>query len=112
MPTITTRWEKRTYDVWGNAEDGFEVNDSYSHGEIEIEIEPTVNNEGTPHEFTSAHPTDDQLREIFDILEGVEIDVTGDDLNIYVNIAEDGYPAGELFCVSHESLSPIKDVSR
>lgn len=27
--SIKTTWELRTYDVWGNAKDGYEVNDSF-----------------------------------------------------------------------------------
>lgn len=108
--TIKTRWELRTYDVWGNAKDGYEVNDSYSHGEIEIDIEPKTHNVGTPLEFTSAHPTDKQVKDAFGMHPNVKIDVDGDDVNIYVRRERDGYPIGELYCVSHSSLSPIKPV--
>lgn len=32
-----------------------------------------------------------------------------DDITIYVNRERDGYPIGELQCVSHSALSPIKE---
>jgi len=110
---ITTRWEVRTYDVWGNAEDGYDVNDVYGKGEIELDAEiisEIVREiDGIPTTVYGYGLSDDDIREALDINEGVEIEVDGDDLHYYVRIAEDGYPAGELFCVSHESLSPIRE---
>jgi hypothetical protein len=50
-----------TYDVWGNARDGFEVNDFYAHGTITINVKPETYNKGSPHEFTSHEPTSLQL---------------------------------------------------
>ena len=104
--TIQTVWEIATYDVWGNADDGFEVNDVYRHGETEIACKVEVNNRGNPQEFKSAYPTDSQIREVFGINCGIDID--GDDMVIYINRARDSYPIGELHCISHKSLSPIQ----
>lgn len=108
MSKVKTVWECATYDVWGNAKDGYDVNDVYRLGDIEIEIKPTTNNEGTEHEFISAYPTDKQIRDALGIKPRVKLDLDGDDLTIYVRL-RDGYPAGELHCVSHKSLSPIKE---
>lgn len=44
--SILTRWSLRTYDVWGNAKDGYEVNDTYSAGEVELRIPQTRYNIG------------------------------------------------------------------
>lgn len=104
--TIETTWDIRTYDVWGNADDGYEVNDSYSQGSVTLDIPVTVNNPGTPQEFESATPSDKQIRETFGFKGKFETD--GDDLTIYVNRSKDGYPIGEMHCASHESLSPIR----
>lgn len=104
--TIETVWEITTYDVWGNADDGFEVNDVYRHGNTEIACKVEVNNQGTPQEFKSACPTDSQIREVFGI--NCRIDTDGDDMVIYINRARDSYPIGELRCISHKSLSPIQ----
>jgi hypothetical protein len=105
--TIETVWSVRTYDVWGNAKDGYEVNDTYSRGTVTLSIPVTVNNAGTPQQFESAYPTDSQLREVFGIGR-TQIETDGDDLHIMVNRSRDAYPIGELFCESHESLSPIR----
>lgn len=108
MKKILTVWAKRTYDVWGNAKEGFDVNDSFSCGEISLRIPVEKNNVGTPQEFESAYPTDRQLRRVFGMVgHWRKINTEGDDLHIYVN-RDDGYPLGELICVSHESLLPIR----
>lgn len=104
--TITTTWEMRTYDVWGNARDGYQVNDSSSHGEITLRLRVETHNVGTEHEFQSAYPSDKQLRATFGVR--CQLDVSGDHLNVYVNRERDGYPIGELYCTSHASLSPIR----
>ncbi len=50
-----------TYDVWGNARDGYEVNDRCSHGTVTIRCKRETHNAGTPHEFHTWEPTDRQL---------------------------------------------------
>lgn len=117
--TIHTEWDLATYDVWGNAREGYDVNDVYRQESffhylsaslvIELDLEVTINNAGTPHEFTSAYPSDRQIRQAFG-LRAFQLDLAGDDLTIYINRARDGYPIGELRCISHKSLSPIQEV--
>jgi hypothetical protein len=104
---VNTTWELRVYDVWGNARDGYDVNDSWRIGETDIRIAVQVNNAGTPQEFLSACPSDSQIRQALG-LRRFKLELDGDDLNIYVNRAKDSYPLGELYCTSHESLSPIQ----
>ncbi len=155
--SIPTTWELRTYDVWGNARDGYDVNDVYSAGSIELRIPQTRHNIGVswhvcrnpqckenyrrvyhsvlpalrvpansqngapemPHcpdcghlvmlesqEFISAYPTDRQIKRAFGTSCRIETD--GDDIHITVNRSRDGYPIGEMLCVSHESLSPVR----
>jgi len=104
---IETTWEPRTYDVWGNAKDGYEVNDSFRHSEVTIRCKVEVNNAGLPGEFLSAYPSDSQIRRALN-LRRFKLETDGDDLHITVNRAKDGYPLGELYCTSHESLSPIR----
>lgn len=103
---VDTVWELRTYDVWGNEEDGYEVNDSYNAGTVELTLQVETYNAGTPYEFEDASPSEAQIKEVLGIGDA-EIDIDGDDLYIYVDLASDGYPVGEMHCVSHESLSPI-----
>lgn len=104
---IETTWEVSTYDVWGNARDGFEVNDRYRRGSITLRLLVQVNNVGTASEFESAYPSDSQIRNALG-LGRYKIDTDGDDLSIYVNRASNGYPEGELLCTSHKSLSPVR----
>lgn len=108
MQYIETRWELRSYEVWGNAEDGFEVNDSHIFDRsYPLDLEVEINNPGTPSEFLSAAPDDNQIREAFGLKCAIKTD--GDDRVIYVNRASDGYPIGDMYCVSHKSLSPIEE---
>lgn len=61
-PFIIRKYRLITYDVWGNARDGWEVNNSFSTGTVvEIKCKLVVHNAGTPHEFASYAPTDRQL---------------------------------------------------
>lgn len=107
--TVETKWEVWTYDVWGNSEEGYEVNDRFcKHREYPLALEVEVYNVGTPQEFEGASPTDEQIKEILSITGWTEIDVDGDDLSLYVSSADDGCPLGELRCVSHRSLSPVE----
>lgn len=106
--SILTKWEIRTYDVWGNRKDGFEVNDVFKRGTEEIVIECHRYNVGTPSEFVSASPTDAQIKRIFG-LGKTQIDTDGDDLTVYVTRTRDSYPIGEMFCISHASLSPVQE---
>lgn len=106
MTRIKTLWEIRTYDVIGNAKDGYEVNDVYPHGKVELYIPVYRWNVGTSAEFKSAHPSDKKIRSVFGV--SCRIDTDGDDITIYVNRRRDGYPIGEMYCVSHSSLSPIR----
>lgn len=110
MKTVSTKWELRSYDVWGNKNDGYEVNDSYVFDrEYEIDIPVEINNAGTTAEFLSAYPTDKQIKAALDIKPRVKIATEGDDTTIYVTQDSTGYPLGEMVCVSHASLSPIKE---
>ena len=106
--TIDTRWECWTYDVWGNAREGYNVNDRTCFGrDAELTLAVVVNNPGTPQAFESAAPTDRQIRRLFGLT--VKFTTDGDDVSITIERERDGYPIGEMFCTSHESLSPIKE---
>jgi protein-tyrosine-phosphatase len=80
------KWKFRTYDVWGNKEDGFEVNDVYSAGSVD----------------GPANPTDAQALKMFKaagiiVAKATVRDVTfdGDDAVIYATETKSGYPLGE-----------------
>jgi hypothetical protein len=62
MPKTRTRlYTLRVYDVWGNAQDGFTVNDSYVIGEVKIKCRVRVYNAGTDREFVDYVPSERQL---------------------------------------------------
>ena len=103
----STVWEVWIYEVWGNETDGYDVNNrSCVEREYPLRLAVTVNNAGKTGEFISAYPSDRQLRKLFGIVGRIE--TTGDDLHISVECGNDGYPVGELTCISHDSLSPIR----
>jgi len=107
--TVLTTWEKRVYDVWGNAEDGYDVNDSFSDGSIDIRCKIQRMNVVMPvqMQWVCAYPSDYQIGNIFGF--SGKLEITGDDTVIYVNRESDGYPLGELRLTSHKSLSPIQE---
>jgi hypothetical protein len=104
---IKTQWRVNLYDVWGNEEDGWEVNNFGRENYCEVMAEVAVYNKGLPNEFLAASLTDAQIKEIFGIDD--EIAVGGDDIHYIIDGAKDGYPYGSMYCVSHESLSPIRE---
>ena len=106
--TIKTTWEIWTYDVWGNAKDGYDVNDRYCQDRnYELNLEIKEYNAGKPGAFKAVYPTDKQIRQVFG-LRNIQIETSGDDINIYITRARDDYPIGEMICVSHDSLSPVR----
>jgi hypothetical protein len=108
MKKIETHWQVWSYDVWGNKKEGYEVNDRFKdHEDYMILCQVQKYNEGTEREFEAAYPSDSQIRKALCIKPRVKIETEGDDINIYVS-SSTGYPLGELNCISHESLSPIR----
>ena len=108
MKTVKTTWEIWTYDVWGNAEEGYDVNDRFCQDrEYPINLKIEDNNSGKISQFFSAYPSNYQIQKCFGV--GCNLDLEGDDVTIYVNRAKDGYPVGEMVCTSHSSLSPIRE---
>lgn len=104
---VRTTWETRTYDVWGNAKEGYDVNNTFRGPTVTLDLKPTTHNTGTAQEFTSAYPSEAQIRKVFG-LSNIRLNLDGDNLEVRVDRARDGYPIGEMHCTSHESLSPIR----
>lgn len=107
MKTVLTSWAVYTYDVFGNKKDGYEVNDRYSQGIIDLRLKIRRNNAGTSNQFESASITKYQLQKAFGV--SCQLTVDGDDLQYYVHRQSDYYPIGELRCKSHDTLSPISE---
>ena len=104
---IVTVWEVWQYDVWGNAKDGYEVNDRFcTNRHLELTLTPKTANEGTPLEFSYAEPSLAQIKNHLGIT--CNVSLGGDDTRITIDRSKDGKPVAEMICVSHESLSPVR----
>ena len=82
-----------TYDVWGNAREGFEVNDRYSHGNVSIKCKRETFNAGTPMQFHTWDPTDRQLSRA---ASATRCTWDGQDGTYYAEDSRNGRPVGEL----------------
>jgi hypothetical protein len=103
--TIATQWECWEYGVIGNAEDGYVVNDrSCFNRQCPLTLGVKRYNGGTPQAFPSMR----QIGQIFRLQRPSRFKLDGDHTRIYLSRASDEYPVGEMFCTSHESLSPIR----
>jgi hypothetical protein len=92
----TRRYRVFTYDVWGNARDGFDVNYVYPQGTVEIRCKLKVYNAGTPEEFASWGPTDRQLSRACGF-RGVQWDSADDpEYTISCENPRNGRPIGEV----------------
>lgn len=103
--TVKTVWTLYLFDAVGNSEDGFEVNQSFNMGEIELTLKVEVFNKDTEREFPAAYPTDYQIKKLVNFWG--KISLGGDDVYIDIEKEKDGYPLGRLVCESHGSLSPV-----
>ena len=88
------RYRAWSYDVWGNARDGFDVNDRYDHGHVDIRCKRQVYNAGAAHEFAAYDPTDRQLSRAVGA-RGVEWDGESD-YTLYATQRRNGRPICEL----------------
>ena len=78
-------WRFWSYDVWGNARDGFEVNDRFEIDKVYIDDEIVKNDK----KLASL------VRKIFG-LRKIKLSFDGDDSTIFIEAARDGYPIGEM----------------
>ena len=92
-------------DVWGNEQDGFEINDrSCYQRAVEFPTTHRVYNEGTGHEFSDDWPTDQQVLEtlqeigfLVDICTLNDIDIDGEcEYSLYINEEHNGFPLCQL----------------
>jgi hypothetical protein len=92
--TLTIKYDVFTYDVWGNARDGWDVNDRYRQGSVSIECQGETMNKGlADHEFIVFAPTDRQLA----IATGWRrCDWEWNDNGYTADLKANGRPVGEL----------------
>jgi len=88
------KYEVWSYDVWGNAKDGFEVNDRSKIDTITINVKGETFNQGTANEFTTFEPTDLQLARSLNV-RNCSFENTGGGV-IYIENKSNGRPEGEL----------------
>lgn len=91
-------YEKWLYDVWGNEEEGFDVNDRMCDcRRLYLIQEEVVHNAGLPCEFMAWTVPDEELNKAF------EIDVCSvdgeDDNTLYFTLDRNDKPVGELVFV-------------
>jgi hypothetical protein len=83
----TRNWRLYTYDLWGNEEDGYEVNDVYRTPEILRFDAECTDAELLAYLESDAGPLNPGE---------CEIDATSDEDRIYIIAASDGHPVCEL----------------
>lgn len=93
MKTKLRTYSVFTYDVWGDARDGFWVNNVFRQESVSIRCKRKVYNVGTEHEFESFGPTDLQLSRAVGVT-GCEWE--GDDRNLYATNKSNSKPVCEL----------------
>ncbi len=104
------RYELWFYDVWGNKENGFEVNDrNCADRDFVIMSNPKIYNRGKPEQFTDFVPTDKQVLQALvragELKESalyMNIEIDGDEENIYLT-ESDGYPLCELLLKENQT---------
>ena len=78
-------WRFWSYDVWGNAREGFEVNDRF---EIDkVYIDETI--------IADRKKLATLIRKVFG-LRKIQLSFDGDDCITYIEASRDGYPIGEM----------------
>lgn len=94
-------------DVWGNAKDGFEVNDRSRSGKLEVVAKQIAYNVGTPHEFKSWDISDEAFVKALKAqgylkkgihTKSVEIDSPSgfEESGVYINEARTSEPLWQL----------------
>ncbi len=110
VPKFKTRkYRLWTYDVWGNARDGFDVNDRFSHGYVSIRCKRETFNAGTSAEFHMWEPTDRQLAAASGF-RGCEWD--GMDGHYTADKKSNGRPVGELDEEDRPELAQEREQAR
>uniref|UniRef100_A0A6M3JAL7 Uncharacterized protein n=1 Tax=viral metagenome TaxID=1070528 RepID=A0A6M3JAL7_9ZZZZ len=102
-------YELWLYDVWGNEEEGFDLNDRYcANRDFVVPTMPKTYNKGKPGQFTDFVPSNKEilaaLVEAGELNPGAleaEITIDGDEEHIYLT-EEDGYPICELHKIESE----------
>ena len=82
-----------TYDVLGNARDGFDVNDRYGQGYVTIKCKREDFNVGTTIEFSTYEPADRQLSRAAGFYRATW---DGQEGTYYAEYSRNGLPIGEL----------------
>ena len=102
---VTTIWKVSTYDVWGNCDDGWEVNYVFeSDTPLMVTLPLTAEKGSTPY----VELPESIIREALNIPDDVSIeDNMGNSITYFPECAETGKPLGELVCVSHFDLCPV-----
>lgn len=101
----TVKYDVWSLDVWGNEQDGFDVNDrSCFQRAVEFPTTHKVYNQGTPREFSDDWPTDEQIIQtlidigyLVDNATMTDIQIDGEpDSSLWIEDTKDGFPICQL----------------
>lgn len=114
-------FEVRSLDVWGNEEDGFEINQSFRAGQILLPVFEVEYNVGMPQAFKSWDVSDativNTMREegfLRDAVKPSQISIDaseGLEGSMWLNDAETGKPLYELHPIGSNALRGRKKIS-
>lgn len=101
------------YEVWEGEGGGWEAAAAHVVDDhLVLDLIVRTQQTGAPWdavkgEYAYAEISEQQIREALGC-QGEQIEIDGHDVYVSVARRKDGYPIGELHCLSHESLSPIR----
>jgi hypothetical protein len=107
---VIAKCEWRTYDVWGNDKDGWDVNNTFSQGEIELKATLSLANVPLlPNKLEDIGNvinvipifsiSDGEIRKVLGIRERFTTD--GDDILITINRKRDNKPLAEIIVLDY-----------
>lgn len=88
-----SQWNIITYDVWGNAEDGYDVNDAHGSGSIQLEGEEHFDDAVVLQKLIEQGYFNDDVEED-------HLSFDGDEDIVYINDAVDGKP---ICCIQRDA---------
>lgn len=98
---VTMRYKIKSYDVWGNARDGWDVNNVFTDGTVDICVRGHVFNVGTAQAFVSYTPTDRQCSRAANVRGGSWDSSADCETVITCDDRRSGKPLGELDFVGY-----------
>jgi hypothetical protein len=101
----STKWNVFVYEVW-EGKDGFHINETYKKGTVLLDLKPIGSGfkGGVKRTFYSLNER--QIRDVL-ALPNVRLSISWNGTSVYVEQAINGFPLGELHCVSHANIEVV-----